>query len=232
MNPFRNIKGETISETIIALSILAIGITIASTVSASSLRNMQSARDRIIAVNLAREGIEAVRNIRDTNWLKFSGNRRECWNHNPALTISETCTGISSIANGDYIVYKAKSGDGITGWRLKSAPTDSDLRLHIIDTATGTDTNRDGVNDNDPDLYNHTATDDAIGSVTGTKNLSESLYKRQINIQYLDNNGDDGSPSDNRMQITSTVTWTQAQREFTVQLKTIITDYLGRENLN
>ena len=36
-------------------------------------------KKRIMALSLAREGIEGVRNIRDTNWLQFSGSRRRNW---------------------------------------------------------------------------------------------------------------------------------------------------------
>lgn len=44
---------------------------------------MNFARDsemRIQAVALAREGIEAVYNIRNTNWLRFPAKRESCWN--------------------------------------------------------------------------------------------------------------------------------------------------------
>jgi type II secretory pathway pseudopilin PulG len=92
-----NKRGETIAETIIALVILTVGITLASGMMASSMRNMHSSKNRVIAVNIAREGIEAVRNIRDTNWLKFSGHRRDCWNHMPIAmgngsTDADVCT--------------------------------------------------------------------------------------------------------------------------------------------
>lgn len=36
-------------------------------------------RQRTIALNLAKEGIEAVYNIRDTNWRRRSANRDQCW---------------------------------------------------------------------------------------------------------------------------------------------------------
>ena len=36
-------------------------------------------RQRTIALNLAKEGIEAVYNIRDTNWRRRSANTDECW---------------------------------------------------------------------------------------------------------------------------------------------------------
>jgi len=37
-------------------------------------------RARIVAINIAREGMEGLRNMRDTNWMKFSGDRRGRWN--------------------------------------------------------------------------------------------------------------------------------------------------------
>ena len=129
-------KGETIAETIIALAILTIGITLATTMMANSLRNMHSSKNRIIAVNIAREGVEAVRNIRDTNWLKFSGHRRDCWNHLPGEDVDENCDGTNLIEprtklNADnptvfdtvipdntkaYIIYL----DENNRWRLKN----------------------------------------------------------------------------------------------------------------
>ena len=59
-------------EVLIALTVLIIG-------AMGSLRllgvagvNNQLTKERVLATNLAREGIEAVRNIRDTNWLRFA----------------------------------------------------------------------------------------------------------------------------------------------------------------
>lgn len=42
-------------------------------------RYISEMRQRTIALNLAKEGIEAVYNIRDTNWRRRSANRDECW---------------------------------------------------------------------------------------------------------------------------------------------------------
>lgn len=81
----------------------------------SALKNTGQAKERIIAINIAREGLEAVRNIRDTNWLKFSGQRRQCWNHLPSLKITDPCTGQTPIVPGRYIVYKQ---DQTMQWRL------------------------------------------------------------------------------------------------------------------
>jgi type II secretory pathway pseudopilin PulG len=102
----KNNRGESLLETIIAFIVLGIGVTIAGMILGSSLRNMQNSKNRVIAVNIAREGIEAVRNIRDTNWLQFHSKRRACWNNAPAQNPATPCDGTTPIKPGKYIIYK------------------------------------------------------------------------------------------------------------------------------
>jgi hypothetical protein len=45
---------------------------------------------RIQAINLAREGIEAIENIRNTNWIKFSSDLENCF---AVADYSSTCVG-------------------------------------------------------------------------------------------------------------------------------------------
>jgi prepilin-type N-terminal cleavage/methylation domain-containing protein len=69
-----NKQGFTLLEVLLALSVLSVGIMAAFTL---SLANLNTARDnyqRIRAANLAREGLELARNVRDTNWLKIEAN--------------------------------------------------------------------------------------------------------------------------------------------------------------
>lgn len=61
--------GQGLLETTIAIAILTTGVVAALSLSASNVSLTQQATSRFIAANLAREGIEVVRNIRDTNWL-------------------------------------------------------------------------------------------------------------------------------------------------------------------
>jgi len=67
-------------EVVISIFIFSIGLVATGSLIVSSLNVNMMSRDRIIALNLAREGIEAVRNMRDTNWLINSSNLRACWN--------------------------------------------------------------------------------------------------------------------------------------------------------
>jgi hypothetical protein len=46
----------------------------------SSQKLANTTQNRIQAIGIAREGIEAVTNIRDTNWKTFSANNQHCWN--------------------------------------------------------------------------------------------------------------------------------------------------------
>lgn len=66
----KNKKGFTLIETLVAISILLIAVVGPLTISASSLQSSLNVRNQITASYLAEEGIEYVRNIRDTESLK------------------------------------------------------------------------------------------------------------------------------------------------------------------
>ena len=241
---FTNNKGETIAETIVALSILALGITVASTVIVNALRNMDNAKNRIVAVNLAREGLEALRNVRDTNWLMYSDRRRACWNHDPSIT---PCEGLNPIAPGTYVVYRNAEN------RFKlTLYNEENIKLFLVDVDSDVDSDQDGNAENDPDLYNHmNGVDNPLGKESGTTN-----FKRTVQIEYLDNASElknisqNEVPEDainslaewnnlsdeqkmglNRMRITSTVEWVRSGVTHHTELKTILTDHLGRTEL-
>lgn len=57
-------------ETVVAITILLVGIVGAVSLATFGIRAAGESRDRVIATNLAREGLEVVRNIRDTNWYE------------------------------------------------------------------------------------------------------------------------------------------------------------------
>jgi len=63
-------KGFTILEVIIAIFVVTIGVLAAYTVTQQMISYTYRSASRLTAVYLAMEGIEIVRNIRDTNWLE------------------------------------------------------------------------------------------------------------------------------------------------------------------
>jgi len=72
-------KGFTILEVMAAIFILTIGIGGAFLLVRQSLSAASINKNRLIAAYLAQEGIEIVRNIRDTNWLEKRTNPLLSW---------------------------------------------------------------------------------------------------------------------------------------------------------
>lgn len=78
----KNQQGQTLIETIVAAFILTMGIGAALGLANYSLGVSTNIRNQTIAMGLAREGIEVVKNIRDTNWLRDTLSNN-CYNHVP-----------------------------------------------------------------------------------------------------------------------------------------------------
>lgn len=66
---FTDLRGQTLLEVIIAIAVIIAGVLGTISVIVASVRAGRVASDRLTALNLAREGMEIVRNIRDSNWL-------------------------------------------------------------------------------------------------------------------------------------------------------------------
>ncbi len=70
---YKNLKSETgqsLVEMIIAIAIILTGLIGAIALTISNLSGSAEAGTMVVATNLAKEGIEVARNIRDANWLK------------------------------------------------------------------------------------------------------------------------------------------------------------------
>ncbi|OGE88580.1 MAG: hypothetical protein A2722_03110 [Candidatus Doudnabacteria bacterium RIFCSPHIGHO2_01_FULL_50_11] len=61
-------SGQTLIETIVAIGLLTTGILGGLSLAVYSLNSSDTALKQLVATGLAREGIEIVRNARDTNW--------------------------------------------------------------------------------------------------------------------------------------------------------------------
>lgn len=65
-----NKKGFSLLEVLVAIFVLVIGVVGAMNLINYSLSSVAVGKSRIIAVELAQEGLEIVRNIRDSNWIE------------------------------------------------------------------------------------------------------------------------------------------------------------------
>ena len=61
--------GQTLLELLVAFTVIAVGLFAAVTLVFSNLNAVQRDSDEVIAVNLAREGVELAKRQRDSNWL-------------------------------------------------------------------------------------------------------------------------------------------------------------------
>ncbi|MFA5135076.1 MAG: type II secretion system protein [Patescibacteria group bacterium] len=64
-----NQSGQTLLELIIAITVLVVALVATIVLIVTSINASREARNKLIATNLAREGVETVRNVRDSNWI-------------------------------------------------------------------------------------------------------------------------------------------------------------------
>ncbi len=87
----KNQAGQTLIETVVAVFILVMGIVAALGLAIYALNASSNVSKQIIAIGLAREGVEAVKNIRDTNWLKDSLTVNGCYDFTSNTNNAANC---------------------------------------------------------------------------------------------------------------------------------------------
>lgn len=111
---FKNQQGNSIIEIMVVIIILTTGIIGTYGILNGGQKLSTTSENRIKAINIAREGMEAVENIRDTNWIKFSSDYDNCWK---VKDYNVTCIGnITPTLSGSNVLVQ--SG---TLWTLSGA---------------------------------------------------------------------------------------------------------------
>lgn len=101
-------RGNSIIEVIVVITILTIGIVGTYNIINNGQKLSSTAENRIKAINIAREWLEAVENIRDTNWIKFSSDYDNCWK---VKDYNINCIGVpgKEFTSGSYILIQSGS---------------------------------------------------------------------------------------------------------------------------
>jgi prepilin-type N-terminal cleavage/methylation domain-containing protein len=169
-NIFKKEKGFTLLEMLISIMIISIGVLGTYSVVFRYTKNTQLERENLIASYLCQEGIEIVKNMRDTNWLT-TGNS---WN-----------AGLTSCASGCEIDYNGKGGDGSTsGLTVWSSGNylwiDAMTGLYKYEYVSGTDTEttwkrKITIDSSTTDILNITVTV-YWGSVATAMTVKEDIY--------------------------------------------------------
>ena len=100
-------KGFTLVEMLIVIFVLSTGIILIIKGMSGSHRYLSETAQRTVALNLAKEGIEAVYNLRNSNWRKWSDKKNECW-----LSVWEECWEYSwELTNSQMRIFWLQKGD-------------------------------------------------------------------------------------------------------------------------
>ncbi len=200
-------RAETILEVVVAISVIMIILAPASGLYIASVRTVATNRNDLTAAALAEEGIEIVRNIRDTNFMKFSNKARDCWNTVPGHTDGATCDAAANkIAEGSYrlFVNADNTSPNYLKWSLNSATAvlhenaegkydlqgeddeDYRLRLDALDIAVRPEcTNAPGEARAPPDCHVHFQDDTHLYYHAAGSAGSESPFYREVTIEYI-----------------------------------------------
>lgn len=158
---------------IIIIVVITASLTLLMRVSAQENGDIEK---KLIALNLAEEGLAALENIRDTNYLRFPSDPDNCWNKLNVTDVSECSNGTAGeITDGEtYYLDQSFFEDPLFEWRLKkfTDPTAHGvLDLYTIDL--------DGDREEDTQLYIQTGV-----NLTGFSVERSDAFRRQIDIEY------------------------------------------------
>lgn len=105
--------GMVLTEALVAIATLAMGVIALGTITQNSIGTTILAKDYLVARGLAKEGEEAVKNIRYTNWMLKAADK-SCWLRiNPNDSVDPNCGSLATA--GTY--YVATLSGGV--WTLK-----------------------------------------------------------------------------------------------------------------
>ncbi len=219
-NRYGKKTADTLIEVIIALFVLVIGSGAATVLIVSSLQANTFSKDSLVGLNLAVEGIEAIRNIRDTNWVKFSYDKENCWNMLPEKASGDDCTSaLNLIDKSNYTVDLDTSNYtwGLTDEGISNsldlegatATTNDPYKLYFIDLDDSYNSDNQGTASDDHDLF----VSDDIG---GTSNTGESKFYRMVSVTY---------PNADTMNVESLVQWKAGAIVHQIKLTSSLTNF-------
>lgn len=122
-------RGSTLIELMAAFFVIAMGLMGAMALTTNNLKNETIGANRLIATNLAREGVELARSIRDTNWqtgatwdqgLQGGSATDHCTvlNNSRLAFVSTSC---AAVFDNRFRLYK--STDGVYTTNTADTPT-------------------------------------------------------------------------------------------------------------
>ncbi len=215
-------SGENLLEVLVSLAILAVVLTSTFALLARTTSTNTNVKNRIIALNIAREGVEAVRSIRDTNWLKYSGDRRNKWLCLDSETYPDCTSHGNKITSGLYIIDFSD-----TAGRYFLAQVTPNITE--ANTISAESVAADPANFMDYRLYQDATTNKLTHTDTG--NQATPFY-RQIELVPTATTNCGLAPCDGEteMSVVVRVFWLEEETGRTMKLQTTLYDFLNRDS--
>lgn len=207
--------GQTLVETLVAIFVLITAVFTALALAVQSAQVNDNASKQITGTSLAREGVEAVKNVRDTNWIKErveidrqrreftecnyfiiteSGSAQPCyvdWLKNPSVVLPDPPEDLGYNDPGINYAVDFKPNTGLWVFKKEGIDTDYAPNLYYCDS-TG-----------------HYAIYIAMQCASDP---SPTPFSRKVNIKYDRNPPFAGDPDHPvKVIVTSTVWWTNRQ---------------------
>ena len=211
----RRLLGETLLELVIAITVLTMVLAGVFSVLIQSSATNENSIKRVGALNIAREGVESVRNIRDTNWLKYSGDRRAKWLCLDTTTTPNACEG-DTLSVIDEGVYRVNFSDAQGRYFLEKIPgtlTEKKVlpteAFRLYQTAGG--------------RISHTPSSIAIPFYRQIELVPEKTYLNAACTVA-------GCPQDVRMRVLVRVQWMDGKNVRALDLEAYLYDFFGRNS--
>ncbi len=241
------LRGDSILEVVIATALLSTVLIATFSILDRAVRTNANVKNRIIALNIAREGIEAVRNIRDTNWLKYSGDRRGKWlcldtTGDPNSCLNTT-TG-NTIDSGDTGTYYLVEFNDASGRYYLSLNEEGGgtISQSEIDISTGPDPHPFYRLFIDPSTNRYTYTDAGNGRTEFHRQIyieklnpynggSTPCFCDGVNSTCVSNEDRDGTNNceEGHIKVVSKVQWKEEGRTRTSTLEAHLYDFFERD---
>ena len=126
-----NKKAYTLVELMIAIALIGLGLAGILRLLSEGLSFVDRTRQDVVAINLAREWVEAVFSLRNSNWRKWSWKKDKCWLASDTFAVypGTDCETIAWLGSWTYIL----SGQQINGQRYFTLIPASPVIINLVD---------------------------------------------------------------------------------------------------